>query len=470
MNIQAKLATVYITLLSIGVVVISAYAILSIRTFLLDEAIQKFENDARTFSQSFEVTTTNEELLEKAAFVSELTGYNVALFDSAGDLLVTAPFDESEMANSREFLNPELQLQLDGSETQVIINEEGLDKLISFRRIGENGSEAQYLRISQFKDDLYAAEASIRHLIYGAMIGSILVVIIVSFLFARYLARPIKQLNEAALEIADGNLDKELNVNRNDEFGMLAESLNKMAGTLKGDNEQLKKLNEKQNQFFADITHEVRNPLHTISGALEMIQVPNLDDVKKTQYMATAQKQVERVVRLFEDIKSLQRYDYDESFIRKTEFEVGALIREVVNTYKPIATEKGLELEFKAKSEALVEADRDKIEQVLDNLISNAVKYTNEGSILVECISNQAEVEISVSDTGIGIGKEHLERLFDRFYRTDKARSRDKGGTGLGLSVVKGILSAHQKEIYVESEVEQGSRFYFNLDLVNASR
>ncbi|MFV1885285.1 MAG: sensor histidine kinase [Balneola sp.] len=464
MNIQAKLATVYITLLSIGVVVISAYAILSIRTFLLDEAIQKFENDARTFAQSFEETTTNDELLLKTSFVSELTGYNVALFDSLGNLLVEAPSNQSEFANSREFLNAELQGQLDGSETQVIINEEGLDKLISFRRIGKNGSDAQYLRISQYKDDLYAAEASIRHLIYGAMIGSILVVIIVSFLFARYLSGPIRELNEAALEIADGNLDKELNVNRNDEFGMLAESLNKMAGTLKADNEQLKKLNEKQNQFFADITHEVRNPLHTISGALEMIQVPNLDDEKKSQYMATAQKQVERVVRLFEDIKSLQRYDYDESFIRKTEFEIGTLLNEVVSTYKPIAVEKGLQIDLSIQKEAKVEADRDKIEQVVDNLVSNAIKYTNKGSITVECKLNRNEVQVSISDTGIGIGTDHLERLFDRFYRTDKARSRDKGGTGLGLSIVKGILTAHQKEIFVESEPEKGSRFYFSLD------
>lgn len=466
MNIQAKLAFVYITLLSIGVIVISAYAILSIRGFLLEEAIQKFENDASTFAQSFDQTTTNQELWEKTSFVAELTGYDVALFDSKGSKLAFAPAPGQRLSNPREDISYEQIVQLNGKDSQIIINEEALDKLITFKKIGDNGSDAQYLRISQYKNDLYAAEASIRHLIYGAMIGSILVVVIVSFFFARYLARPIKQLNEAALEIADGNLDKELNVNRNDEFGMLAESLNKMAGTLKADNDQLKKLNEKQNQFFADITHEVRNPLHTISGALEMIQVPNLDKEKKSQYMATAQKQVERVVRLFEDIKSLQRYDYDESFIRKSEFELGLLLQEVVGTYTPIAAEKELKFQLDIKSKVFVKADRDKIEQVLDNLISNAVKYTNEGSILVECISRGNEVEISISDSGIGIDKVHLDRLFDRFYRTDKARSRDKGGTGLGLSVVKGILSAHSKDIYVESEVEKGSRFYFNLDVV----
>jgi signal transduction histidine kinase len=182
--------------------------------------------------------------------------------------------------------------------------------------------------------------------------------------------------------------------------------------------------------------------------------------------MATAQKQVERVVRLFEDIKSLQRYDYDHSFINKSVFDVSALASEVVNTYSPIASEKGLELNFDCSGTHRVEADRDKIEQVLDNLISNAVKYTAEGSIFVECKTNEDEVAITVKDTGIGIGSEHLDRLFDRFYRTDKARSRDKGGTGLGLAVVKGILNAHQREITVESNPGEGTRFRFSLELV----
>lgn len=463
MNIQAKLASVYIVLLSIGVIVISAYAILSIRSFLYEEAVQKFETDAQTFAESLETEISNQDLFEKVEFMSDLTGYNVALFDEAGSLIVYAPFDESQFTDSREMMNDLLKSELSGPQTQVILNEEGLDKLISFHRIEANTSDARYLRISQMKEDLYAAEASIRHLIYGAMVGSILVVVIVSFLFARYLARPITQLSEAALEIAEGNLDREINLNRNDEFGTLAETLNQMAGTLKADNEKLKNLNEKQNQFFADIAHEVRNPLHTISGAMEMLQMENLGEEKKSQYMATAQKQIERVVRLFEDIKSLQRYDLDASFINRSKFDISAVVKEVVKTYQPIATEKGINLKITRIDESIVDADEDKIEQVLDNLISNAIKYTNDGEIKVECIQKEKEVLISVEDTGIGIGEEHLDRLFDRFYRTDKARSRDKGGTGLGLAVVKGILAAHQREIFVESKAGQGSRFYFSL-------
>ena len=467
MNIQSKLAFVYIVLLSFGVVVISSYAILTIRSFLLEEAIQKFESDAITLSKLLKDESTNENLPEQAFFIYELTRYNVALFDSAGKLLITIP-DNQELTNSREFLTDQLREELSDSNNHIIINEDGLDKLISFKVVDNNRSDVRYLRISKSKKDLYGAEASIRHMIYGAMVGSILVVIIVSFFFAKYLANPIRQLSEAALDIAGGNLNREINVNRKDEFGTLGESLNKMAGTLKADNEKLKLLNEKQNQFFADITHEVRNPLHTISGALEMIQMPNLDAEKKTQYVNTAHKQVERVVRLFEDIKSLQRYDYDESFINKNKFDISKLIQEVITTYKPIAGEKDISLFIEDNVVSMVEADRDKMEQVIDNLVSNAIKYTSDGEICVRCIHKKNKVEISVTDTGIGIGKEHLDRLFDRFYRTDKARSRDKGGTGLGLAVVKGILSAHKTDIFVESTSGKGSKFFFSLKLAKS--
>ena len=142
MNIRAKLTLTYITLLSFGVIVISAYAILSIRSFLLDEATRKFENDAKTFATSLMEGTSNADLLEKVSFVADLTGYNVALFDSMGSMLVYAPATESSFNDSREFLNEDLQKKLLGSTNQVIINERGMDKVVSFHKIGKNSSDA----------------------------------------------------------------------------------------------------------------------------------------------------------------------------------------------------------------------------------------------------------------------------------------------------------------------------------------
>lgn len=466
MNIQAKLAVTYITLLSIGVIVISAYAILSIRTFLLDEAITKFELDARTFAESLQNQDDFAELFLRTTFAADLTGYQIALFDSSGTVLINAPVDADEFIDSRAFLNDDLQNELMTAQ-QVIVNENDLEEVFSFHRIERDITEVRYLRIAKNKVELYAAANSIRHLIYGAMIGSIIVVIVVSFIFARYLGKPIKQLQEAALDIAGGNLDRQIDLSRKDEFGSLAKSLNDMAEKLKDDYEKLKTLNEKQNQFFADIAHEVRNPLHTISGAMEMLQLEGLSDEKKAQYLHTAQKQIDRVVRLFQDIKSLQRYDMDESYIRKTEFLFADMVADVVKTYSPIAEEKGIKLSLTSEIEGKVLGDEDKLEQVMDNLVSNAIKYTNEGEIHVRLEKDKKSMLVSVEDSGIGISEEHLDRLFDRFYRTDKARSRDKGGTGLGLAVVKGILAAHQVQINVESTPGKGSKFYFALPVID---
>lgn len=466
MKIRSKLAWTYVILLVIGIITISAYSILTIRSFLLDEGIEQFKRDALTLALSAQSFKNDAQFDDKIQRQAQLSRYEMAVYDSDGVRFLTFPsyaFDDVAT-----YLSEPRMVELEQKQgAPVIQNEEESEKLIAYVALQDSENAAKYMRISQDKSQYYAAAASIRHIIYGGMFFSIGAVIIVSFLFARYMAAPIMKLNEAAIDIARGNLDRKIDLKRNDEFGTLADSLNDMAGTLRADNEKLKKLNEKQSQFFADITHEVRNPLHTISGALEMLELKNLQPDKKKQYMKTAQKQIKRIARLFEDIKTLQRYDFDDSFINRKNFDLMKLVKEMQSAHQPIAEKEGLKLVTKNLKPCLVYADPDKMEQVLDNLISNAIKYTHEGKVEVGFDIKDEIVEVFVQDTGPGIGKEHLDRLFDRFYRTDKARSRDKGGTGLGLSVVKGILNAHQSDIKVESEEGKGSRFYFTLPIQN---
>jgi signal transduction histidine kinase len=253
-------------------------------------------------------------------------------------------------------------------------------------------------------------------------------------------------------------------LDRSDEFGTLAQSLNRMASRLRDDARELQKANERQRQFFADITHEIRNPLHTIMGSLEMLEAGLPDEEKRQKYIANARGQADRIHRLFKDLMSLQRYDSDEYYIERKVFDLSTLTRRLFTLYEDQSQAKGLRLNVD-QHEQLVVADPDKMEQVLENLISNAIKYTSKGRIEVryEYIPQDNEVEIEVEDTGVGIADTHLDRLFDRFYRTDKARSRDKGGVGLGLSVVKSILDAHHSEIEVLSNIEQGTTFRFRL-------
>ena len=466
MNIQAKLSVTYILLLIIGIITISAYAILSIRFFLFAAGLDEFKNDMRIVRQAVESSDENTDFFPFITETTALFDYDLALFDSTGiPIYNTQP--EQVFIDSREFLSEVVVDSVLGNNEEIyVMNDPTYSRLVAFAKVDNGFPSVSYLRISKDKEEYYEAVDNIRHIIYAGMLFSIAAVMVVSFIFSKYMAAPIKQLNDAALNIADGQTHETLEMDRNDEFGTLATSLNKMAERFKKDNRQLQLLNEKQKQFFADIAHEVRNPLHTISGAIEMLQIEALSKEKKAQYMVTMQNQVERVVRLFNDIKMLQRYDMDEHFIDKEAVEIGSFLENIITTYEPLAQEKNIELTLKISTNTSVHADRDKLDQVMDNLIMNALKYTNEGSIKVLCEQIETQIQISVEDTGIGIASEHLDRLFDRFYRTDKARSRDKGGTGLGLAVARGILKAHDTDILVSSEVGKGSRFYFQLPII----
>lgn len=466
MSIRAKLAWTFILLLIFGITAISSYSILFIRNYLLAEGEKQILNDSEWLAitiQNLRVDDRFETNLNEAARTS---GYRIALYDENGVLYAEVPY--SEEINARSDLNEEVASVLNTDGQTILENNPDSETMRTFTRISAELNPVNYLEVSIYKDQIYEPIKTIRWIIYTGMFISIGLVLFVSILFSRYISKPILQLESAASDIADGDVDRTLNLNRNDEFGKLADSLNKMAERFRDDNKEMKRLYEKQSQFFADITHEIRNPLHTISGSLEMLELDDLPEKKKKHYLTTAARQTHRISRLFKDLVTLQRYDSDSYFIEKKVFNLCDVISHVVDLYKPQAAAKQIDLIYEEGNHPVV-ADPDKIEQVIENLVSNSVKYTNSGKIEIQVDSAGDGVTVKIIDTGIGISSEHLERLFDRFYRTDKARSRDKGGTGLGLAVVKSILSAHNTDINVQSKSGEGSQFSFTLPKEDSS-
>jgi signal transduction histidine kinase len=460
MSIRSKLAITFILLLIFGITAISSYSILFIRNYLLNEGEQQIVNDTEWLAitiQNFRIDDDFETKLNEAARTS---GYRIAVYDSDGVLFAEVPYHETRRAPGQIY--EILELFEPGENGIRLQNIEDEEQLRAYSKLEDELNPARHLIVSIDKDRIYEPIKTIRWIIYTGMFISIGLVILVSILFSRYISRPILQLESAARDIARGDVNRTLNLDRRDEFGRLANSLNRMAERLKDDNLEMKRLYEKQSQFFADITHEIRNPLHTIAGSIEMLELDTLDDEQRKQYLQTASRQTERIGRLFKDLKTLQQYDSDSYFIEKQTFNLEKIILSVLDVYRERAEKKGVGLNYDG-SDAIVIADPNKIEQVIDNLVSNAVKYTNSGVIDVVVKEKREDVEVHVKDSGIGISDEHLERLFDRFYRTDKARSRDKGGTGLGLAVVKSILTAHQRDIFVRSRPGEGSDFWFSL-------
>lgn len=459
MKIRSKLAWTFILLLIFGITSISSYAILFIRDYMLQQGRVELEQDSRWLAVTVSNLPDNADFQAHFREAAKTSGYELALYDSSGALLTSYP-DNVESSIYLPDDTQEILIARDGL-PRIPRNEES-EKLISYIHLPESSNRVQFIRLSQFKDEVYAPIKTIRWIIYYGMFISIGLVIIVSIWMARYLTKPITQIKDAARNIAEGDVNQQIDLNRSDEFGTLADSLNQMAMKLREDTKQIKQYAERQRQFFADIAHEIRNPLHTISASLEMLELDKLADEKRQQYRRNAQSQVERINRLFKDLVTLQRYDSDEYFIEKKTFDLANISGHMQEWHGEKARQKGLDLRVDCQTCKTV-GDPGKIEQVVDNLISNAIKYTNEGTVYLKYYRKDGQVEVKVEDSGIGISEEHLGRLFDRFYRTDKARSRDKGGTGLGLAVVKSILNAHGTDIEVESKPGEGSVFWFRL-------
>jgi len=222
---------------------------------------------------------------------------------------------------------------------------------------------------------------------------------------------------------------------------------------------ELRRLETIRRDFVANVSHELRTPLASIRAMAETLQDGALEDPEVAgRFLGTIISEADRLARISQDLLILS--DAESKEPTKEPFELDDLIRDVVGRYRPHADERGIVLRLTSTRPLRVMASRDQIEQVLVNLLDNAIKYTGAGgSVDVTASRTPAGTRVEVKDTGIGIMQEHLPRIFERFYRVDKARSRESGGTGLGLSIVKNIVEAHGGEVTVESQFNHGSTF-----------
>lgn len=239
------------------------------------------------------------------------------------------------------------------------------------------------------------------------------------------------------------------------------------AGAKKQEIDLLKKQEQFRREFLSNVSHEFKTPLFAIQGYIETLQDCLLDDPEMAvKFLKKAEKNVERLSYLINDLDAISKLESGEVPIDYRKFDFVLLAKEVMEALEDKATKRKIQLSFKEKymHPAFVNADREKIRQVMINLISNSIKYGKEnGSTAIKIFELHDQYLIEVTDDGIGIDEKHLPRLFERFYRIDSHRSREVGGTGLGLAIVKHILEAHQQIISVRSTLQIGTTFAFTL-------
>jgi len=253
------------------------------------------------------------------------------------------------------------------------------------------------------------------------------------------------------------------------DMGTLTKEIDKFARDKKIEIETLKVREEYRKEFIGNVSHELKTPLFTVQGYVDTLLDGGIKDEKiKKKYLTRASKGVERLTYIIKDLDMITKLEVGDLSLNKEEFDIVKLVQNVFDLFEMKSAKKNITLTFDIdyKEPILVYADKERIQQVLTNLIVNSIKYgsvqgTTEVSI-ENLIKNKAIVR--VIDNGEGIAKANLQRLFERFYRIDKSGSRKEGGSGLGLSIVKHIIEAHEEKIYVESDLGLGSEFSFTLE------
>ena len=297
--------------------------------------------------------------------------------------------------------------------------------------------------------------------------GSYLLInIILEFLFFREL-RSIYDMFE---QIRRNDLSQ-LEKSRTSGFGSLSQIYKEIyayARNKQSEIDRLKQMAKFRRQFLADVSHELKTPIFAAQGFVHTLLDGAIDDKEnRMKFLKKAAKNLDGLDALVKDLLTVSHMEAGEITMQKEPVNLVDMIYDIFDQMEDTALKNKIELKLNlARSEKLVvNADQNRVQQVLVNLISNAIKYSDSNSeVVVTLVEKEDKIEINVKDRGIGIPPEHLNRIFERFYRVDKSRSKAIGGTGLGLSIVKHIVEAHNGEVKVTSTVGEGSEFSFELE------
>lgn len=284
------------------------------------------------------------------------------------------------------------------------------------------------------------------------------VLLLVLLLIYRMTAVPVKRMAEAAKAFSRGNFKEPLKLKTSEEYRELGNTIQYMG-------DKLKNADDAQRKFVSNVSHDFRSPLTSIKGYIEAIKDGTIPQEMQEKYLDIVIFETDRLTKLTSNLLELNSFDDNGIILHKTEFDINLMIKQIALSFEGTFKKKKLVLNLVfSEKEQFVKADRDKIEQVLYNLIDNAVKFSSqESSIRVTTEEKGNKVMIAVKDKGIGIPKESLNRIWERFYKTDLSRGKDKKGTGLGLSIVKEIIAAHEENISVVSTEGVGTEFIFSL-------
>lgn len=299
---------------------------------------------------------------------------------------------------------------------------------------------------------------SLLNISYIMLVILFLLSLIILIFFTEIVYLPLRKITEATEQYASGNMHYEFQVDSEDEIGYLAATLSYMAS-------EIARSEDDQKKFVANVSHDFRSPLTSIKGYLEAMLDGTIPPEMHEKYLNIVLNETERLTKLTNSLLTLNNINTKGMLLDRTDFELNRIIRDTAASFEGTCRQKSIAIELLLTGDFIyVNADMGKIQQVFYNLLDNAIKFSHQDSVIrIETNEKSNKVYISVKDSGIGIPKDDLKLIWNRFYKSDASRGKDKKGTGLGLSITREIIHAHGEHINVISTEGVGSEFIFSL-------
>lgn len=443
---------------------LASYTTYATQQVLVNEQQENLINEATLLSEQsissyLQGITSLEYLQIRCNEFEDTLKTNVWFFSDEGQLIVASnPDNYRNLPENVKLLNPEIDLTKGFTQTGTFYDIFPNTMISIGLPIYDNGDLAGYLLLHTAMTELDQLQSDMMGIMSLPFLVMLLIVVLVLVFFSGTLIRPIAKINNTAREYAKGNFEAKTGVKRKDELGELSDSLEYMAG-------ELSKLDEYRKNFIANISHDFRSPLTSIKGYLEAMLDGTIPVEKYDRYLNIVLHESKRLTKLTSGLLELNNFDTYGPVLKRKNFDIVDVVRETRSTFEGQCEEKHIDLRLVCPAEnTVVYADKTKIGQVVYNLVDNAIKFSpKNGKITITIYEKNEKLFVSVKDEGPGIEKDKQNKVFERFYKTDSSRGKDKQGTGLGLSITKEIIKAHGENINLISTEGAGSEFVFSL-------
>lgn len=466
-TLYPKLLTGYLLYGVIGFIIIATFTYQLTFNFIEKKDAANLYRESAVISSSyaenyFSHSMTLEEIQTQLKTLSTYLSSEIWIVDTKGKIILnTGQPDLSE----EESIIPGFNLTDFGSryyQVGTFYDRFPNETLSVFSPITVNYKVRGYVIIHKPMNQLVSYANGLATISYQTLALLFLAAFVVLVLFTYVVYIPIRKITKAADEYVAGNFNAKIDIHSNDEIGYLAASLNYMAN-------ELNTLEDDQKKFVSNVSHDFRSPLTSIKGYVEAMLDGTIPVEAQDKYLNIILFETERLNKLTKSLLELNKFGSHGIMLDITDFDINYTIRMTVQTFEGICKDKHISFNLILTGEKLyVSADMSKIQQVLYNLIDNAIKFSHhDSSITIETTEKNDRVFVSVKDTGIGIPSDSVKKIWERFYKTDTSRGKDKRGTGLGLSIVKEIMQAHGENINCISTEGVGTEFIFTLPLAN---